>query len=182
MKTLVLHLDDRSTDFLKEIYKNIPKEDIKVITLPTLNYEKIVKEVSVADRVLLLGHGTPWGLLGWKSLFLNYKFIDQLENKADNVIYIWCHASDYVNKMQLSGFATGMFISEVGEAFHYSIRASQKEIDFSNNLFASLCQYLIDNNIPTSEWNDYLQKNYTIGDSSKEDPVIKYNKRIFKYF
>jgi hypothetical protein len=34
---------------------------------------------------------------------------------VDN-IYIWCHANKFFDEHNLTGFATGMFISEVGDA------------------------------------------------------------------
>ena len=44
-------------------------------------------------------------------MFINSRMVESLQRKKDN-IYIWCYASSFVERHQLSGFATGMFISE----------------------------------------------------------------------
>ena len=36
--------------------------------------------------------------------------------KKDNSVFIWCNADQFVNRYNLKGFYTGMFISEVMEA------------------------------------------------------------------
>lgn len=175
-KTLILHLQDESTDFLKPIYQNI--ENKKVYT-QSIYVDEILEEADNYDRLIFLGHGYPDGLLGWKKLFIDPKFIEIIRNKGDQVIYIWCHASDYVRKYNLSGFATGMFISEVGEAEWYDIEATQDEIDYSNDLFVECVKKYIDLH---PEWKMIDMKNEVYsGYSDYNDKVIKYNQQRLVY-
>ena len=55
-------------------------------------------------------------------------------------IYIWCNADEFVNKNNLNGFFSGMFISEVGEAYAFEKTKpwSEKCIIESNNKFADI--------------------------------------------
>lgn len=138
-KVLVLHPDDRSTDFLKSIYKNIK---CTVITEFDGNIGALIKKAKNHDRIIMLGHGTPWGLLGFGWLFNDEEFVGILREKSNNV-YIWCNADKYVRPRALKGFFSGMFISEVGEAYMYNIRATQGEINFSNALFANILGEII---------------------------------------
>ena len=59
MKTLIIHPDDRSTDFLRAIYA-----PLKNYTLITMGTRKEVNElIKSHDRIIMCGHGTPYGLL-----------------------------------------------------------------------------------------------------------------------
>lgn len=179
MKTLVLHADDRSTDFLKPIYSELKNKTVYTkYNEKSGDKYKLIKEAKQHDRIIFLGHGTPGGLLGWGNLFHDPEFINVLKTKNDQLIYIWCHASTYVIKHKLKGFSTGMFISEVGEASFYSIQATQKQIDHSNNLFAELVgKNLLSGNINMEELKKYVESKY-VDDYCK---VIKYNRERLKY-
>jgi len=56
-KTLIIHPDDRSTDFLKSIYVNL---NATVLTSGTK--EQVNEEISKHDRIMMMGHGSPFGL------------------------------------------------------------------------------------------------------------------------
>ncbi len=64
MKTLVIHPEDPSTEFLREIYANL---NCTVIRQPVASRSALRDQIKDADRVIMLGHGTPAGLLnaGW---------------------------------------------------------------------------------------------------------------------
>ena len=160
MKTLVIHPDDRTTDFLKQIYEG---HDWTVITehKPRLNKKEFLKQVNEHDRIIMMGHGYPNGLF--------YSYIDPtivhlLREKE--CICIWCNADQFVNKYGLTGFHTGMFISEVSEANWFKIETDQAEIDFSNELFTNL----VADNINNPEIHSVLKESY-----NGESEVIQFN-------
>lgn len=146
MKTLVIHPDDRSTDFLKAVYRNIPNK--KVIT-GGMSVWEVDLEIRKADRVIMLGHGTPYGLLSvgqftGSAYVVDAESADLLDGKNEN-IYIWCHASDYVKKHDLKGFSSGMFISEVSEANYCGIpNQTQQDVDDQCKYFCDLVGMVVD--------------------------------------
>ena len=116
MKTLIIHPDDRSTDFLRPIYQNIPGATIvtKNITAQTLR-----EVIAANDQIIMLGHGSPSGLfnvsnIGQGLFAVGSQHVDILRDKK--CIYVWCNADVFVRRNNLPGLYTGMFISEVTEA------------------------------------------------------------------
>jgi hypothetical protein len=59
MRTLVIHPKDKTTDFLKPIYAN---RDWTVIT-GGCTKEEVNKAIGEHDHIIMMGHGTPQGLL-----------------------------------------------------------------------------------------------------------------------
>lgn len=124
MKTLIIHPTDRTTVFLSIIYKGM-----KNFTLLNgfdengfpITQEDIKKLIPKFDRVIMMGHGSPFGLFsaggfkGERGYIIDRSFVDLLKGNPNN-IYIWCNADMFVNEHKLSGFFSGMFISELGEA------------------------------------------------------------------
>ena len=116
MKTLIIHPDDRSTDFLRPIYSGI-----KGATVLTKNVSKyrLEKEIKSHDQILMLGHGSPYGLLNLAGIgdglyAVGEKQVPLLRDKR--CIFIWCNADVFVKRYRLKGLYTGMFISEIKEA------------------------------------------------------------------
>lgn len=132
MKTLVLHPDDRSTDFLDIIYKG---KGYTVIRDLEIKKSDLMKQIKKHNRIMMMGHGTPYGLLGYSYIFMDKNFIKLLQTK--NSVCIWCHANIYVAREGIHGFSTSMFISEIDEGTYYGINATQEQIDYSNNLFVT---------------------------------------------
>ena len=140
MRNLVIHPADRSTDFLKPIYENISD----AIILNGGATKDQVKELTTQhDRVVMLGHGSPFGLFSVGQFFgKNGYVIDDtmvpllLEKEC---IAIWCNADKFMNKYELNGFYSGMFISEVGEAIYCGLPGTSRDVvTTSNNYFAQL--------------------------------------------
>lgn len=131
MKTLVIHPTDPSTDFLKQIYEG---KGYTVINHNPSNKE-IKDGIKAHGRIMMMGHGVPYGLIGHGRLVINSTHVQLLREKL--CVGIWCNADQFFNKYKLRGFFSGMFISEVEEAAQYGIRITQDKIDYSNNLFAS---------------------------------------------
>ena len=150
-------MDDRSTDFLKAIYKDLPNITVVTEDMPAKELNALILE---HDRVIMLGHGSPSGLFGRaRGYVISEDNVQALRGK-DNV-YIWCHASMFVDDNKLSGFCTGMFISEVSEARYCGVTTkdnAQFEINKSNRAFASLVRSQIDKPVEMIHeccWNNY---------------------------
>ena len=160
MKTLVIHPDDRTTDFLKQIYEG---RDWTVITKHKheLNRQEFIKTLRDHDRIIMMGHGYPGGLF---MSYIDSQVVHILREK--DCVCIWCNADQFVQRYGLTGFFTGMFISEVSEAMWFQIHTDQDKVDYSNELFTRLVAENIDNPMIHS----VLKESY-VGD----DPVIKFN-------
>ena len=178
-KILVIHPSDPSTDVLCQIYRDINATVIRQ-KIPKSQLKKLMKE---ADRIIILGHGTKdgMGFVEYKQNIPLYitKLIDStlvylLREKKDNV-YIWCHADKFVKKYKLSGFSTGMFISETIEAEYYNIDATEDEIDISNEKFAKLLRINIHKDGETLR--NIIKEEYVL-----DSNVARYNhQRIYNF-
>lgn len=178
MKTLVIHPDDRSTDFLRAVYKDIPNKT--VITGGMYTFE-VDAQIIEHDRVIMLGHGTPSGLLAVGQFFDAAYAVDSLSaaylKNTHNNIYIWCHASDFVKKHNLKGFSSGMFISEVSEATCCGIpNQSQQDVDIQCEYFCNLVGAVVEK--PAKEIYEFVSQEYgVLTDYCK---MSKYNhKRLY---
>ena len=167
MKTLVIQPKDSSTDFLKEIYQ---ERDWTVINEWNLSKYELIKAVESHDRIVMMGHGTPAGLIGYTGIFMTPSFISVLQEK--DCVCIWCNADQYVKRNNIKGFFTGMFISEVGEARYFRIETTQKEIDYSNNLFTKAVTKYIDSE---DMWGRIVEE------YRGDDLVIQYNNQRLYY-
>ena len=139
MKTLVIHPNDASTDFLSEIYSD------KNWTIINTNIsKKILKEqIQIHDRIVMLGHGTENGLLGFGKFMIDSNWVYLLRDKL--CVCIWCNSDVFVEKYGLVGFYTGMIISEYEEAIMYCIPTNSFWINESNLDFALAIKNSIDN-------------------------------------
>lgn len=138
VSTLVIHLEDPTTDFLKAIYAG---KGYPVVSGATTEKE-LASQIKEHTRVFMLGHGAPSGLFG-RGLFIGNQFGPILAEKQDG-LYIWCNADAYAVRNKLSGLVSGMFISEVSEARMFGIDASQAEVDASNAAFARIVREIMD--------------------------------------
>jgi hypothetical protein len=148
------------------------------------------------DRVMMMGHGSPNGLFsigkfsGANGLIIDHTTVSLLKEK-DNSVFIWCWASEFVKNYKLSGFSSGMFISEVGEASHCSkydqtvddllkIKLStviQEEVDESNYGFCNIIAKYINEDKELIHEN--VKKEY--GLIAESNPVAFYNNnRLYK--
>jgi len=175
MKTLVIHPEDESTTFLNKVYENIID---KVVVTGELTAKELYEMIPNFDRVMMMGHGSPYGLfnIGFKSRMghiINHNFVDILKDNPNNV-YIWCNADQFVNKHKLKGFFSGMFVSEVGEAYYCGLPGTdQEDIDESNFDFVeTVGKY-------GNETSKVIHENVTseYGELAKENQVAYYNHR-----
>jgi hypothetical protein len=167
-KTLVIHPKDPSTTFLEAIYLN------KGYTVLNRYAGDILPIIAEHDRIIMLGHGSPSGLFSVGQFSGTYVVgsgtVPFLQGK-DNV-YIWCYASSFMRQHQLQGFSSGMFISEVDEAAMFGIRATQAQINHSNQLFANL----VGKHLESPNLLAAVKRGY----QSASCPVIAYNQELLR--
>lgn len=174
---LVIHPKDRSTDFLKTVYEDL---DATVVT-GGVSKPELKEMVRAHDQVLMMGHGTQFGLMG-VGQFKGYgnivddSFAELLAEK-DNSVFIWCNADQYVDHNELKGFYTGMFISEVGEARCMGMPlAKQNTVTESNEWFVKAMGRAA--NDDPEAMHSYVKHDY--GELACRNPVAHYNhKRLY---
>jgi hypothetical protein len=141
MTNLIIHPKDLTTSFLSPIYAPLSN---KTVIDGGVTKSELRKLIVCHDRVFVLGHGTPNGLLAVNQFpdagF--YIFDDSmavLSRNMTNGIYIWCNADRLVQRHGLDGLCCGMFISEIEEAICYGFQNLDGDlIDESNDGFASI--------------------------------------------
>jgi len=181
MSPLIIHPNDPSTDFLKPIYATISN---KTVINGGIGKNELQKLIRKHERIIMLGHGTSLGLLSVGqfpdvgSYIIDSLSIELLSVKKDNV-FIWCDADQFVQRHELNGFYTGMFISEIIETFYCDLWDIDLElIEDSNECFASIVSRNINQPL------DILYKNVLLryGAMAKTNPVAQYNlERLFFY-
>lgn len=174
-KILVIHPKDETTDFLSVLYKNIPDEDVTIVTGGKTK-EEVHDLIRVHDRIFMMGHGTEQGLwsarqFGDCSFVIDHTTVPLLKEKENNV-HIWCFASSFFRRHNLKGFSTGMFISEVQEALYCGLELpSQEIVDVSNEAFTELLErYILES---SQSMYDHILLDY--GELAKDNPIAKYN-------
>jgi hypothetical protein len=139
MTTLIIHPADKSTDFLRPIYQDLKHKT--VITGP-ITRDGLHALIKVHDRIIGLGHGSPSGLFsmssgGFGSYILGASEVEVLRGKE--LVSIWCHANQFMERHKLNGLYSGMFISEVSEARYYGLNeVTQADVNESNDAFAKI--------------------------------------------
>lgn len=104
---------------------------------------ELKKTISNHDRIIMLGHGSHMGLMGFDGFVIDSTFAHRLRHKK--CVFIWCNADVFVANNRLSGFNTGMIISEYEEAVQFSVPTTYQWIEHSNTMFAEAIKQSIDN-------------------------------------
>lgn len=141
MKTLVVHPADPTTAFLSRIYAHL---NDKTVVTGGISKSGLRNLIESHDKLLFLGHGSPYGLLSKEQFpdaglyIIDISMAPALKKKS-NCMFIWCYADQFVHRHGLSGLCTGMFISEASEADYWGFEnIEQGLIDQSNDGFASI--------------------------------------------
>jgi hypothetical protein len=179
MKTLIVHPEDDTTKFLSGIYSTITN---KTVITGGISKAELQKHIDDHDRVIMLGHGSPMGLLSvnqfpdCNAFIIDDSMVESLRQKINN-IFIWCNADEFIHRHSLLGFYTGMFISEFSEAWYFDLWDVELEcVEESNNEFSKV----VSNNI--NKRVDVLYKNVIAeyGVLAKKNPIAKFNlKRLY---
>jgi len=156
MKTLVIHPEDHSTRFLKLVYKD---KDWTVIDYD-ISKKKLKEQIKSHDRIIMLGHGTGYGLIGHRGFVIDSTYVYLLREKI--LFAVWCNCDVFFEKYKLKGFYTGMIISEIDEAYYCGVTTETDELEKSNWLFAEALQASVDKD--PSEMLETAQNVY-VGDS-----------------
>jgi len=165
MKTLVIHIEDPTTDFLSHIYKDI--DNIEIIRDPFISDDEIFFIMPEYSRVMCLGHGSPLGLFGWGGYAISDIHASIMSRK--DLVCVWCNADVFMKENHLKGFYSGMFISETVEASCFGIDATEKQIEDSNILFANLLgKYIDDKDRLVKIKNEYRLPNNLVVNFNRE--------------
>lgn len=180
--TLVIHPKDPSTDCLGVIYEGRDWTVIRDFTTPQTVVDD---QISKHDRIILLGHGSPEGLLAgavvqsWSGQKVFKRFSRYIISPAQTDLLkeketfsIWCCSDAFFKKYQAGkGLHTGMIISEVGEEVYCLGKAYLDEKQMASNmeLFCGAFAKHID--LPPEEMRRKVLEEY-VGD----DPVTRFNR------
>jgi hypothetical protein len=174
MKTLIIHPEDSTTTFLSQIYANLKN---KTVVKSDVSKSELRKLIESQDRVLMLGHGSPWGLLNLgqfpdpDSYIIDDSMVLPLKNKNNN-LFIWCEADQFVVRHRLTGLNSGMFISQDTEASYYGFdNMDWGLIEQSNYRIASIVSKYL--NEPMEILYQKLQVEY--GFIAKNNPIARFN-------
>jgi hypothetical protein len=131
---------------------------------------KRLKKYLKRCRVVAMGHGSPGGLYDadYRNV-LHAEHADALSFGVDN-IYVWCYASAFLDQHHLKGFATGMFISELEEAWYMGVKTNAEEVEASNTKFVSILRRCL--HLPAREVYEAMMNKYKI----KDNAVVDYNR------
>lgn len=175
--TLVIHPKDETTDCLSVIYEG---RGWDVVRDPGINSKVLKKLIKSHDRIIMLGHGTPAGLLAggyiaeghwvrFHHFIVDVSFANVLKGKE--TFSIWCNSDAFFRFHKLPGLHTGMIISEVGEEQYCFNRIFLSEEEMAKNmeLFCGTFAKYID--LPPVEMKEKVLQEY-IGD----DPVTQFNR------
>jgi len=174
MKNLIVHPEDSTTIFLSQIYAPLSN---KTVIKGGISKSELRKLIESHDRVLMLGHGSPWGLLNTgqfpyaDSYIVDYSMVSPLKDKT-NSLFIWCHADQFVKRHGLFGLYSAMFISEVGEGLYFGF----DDVDWnmivqSNDSFASIVSKYL--NEPMEILYQKLLIEY--GRTASANPIARFN-------
>ena len=143
---LLIHPDDRTTDFLKPTYSDL---NATILTKPD-EFFNLAETMKRHNRIIMMGHGSPNGLFmpqiegvevgengelfEYSDYSINYTYADILREKR--TVCVWCNADRYVVPNDLHGFYTGMAISELCEANYCDVKGcNPKQLEESNTKF-----------------------------------------------
>ena len=147
MKYLIIHPKDPTTTFLSKIYAHLKD---KTEVNGGITKSELREVIESHDRIILLGHGSPCGLLSRGQFpdaglyIIDLSMVPAFKEKS-NCMYIWCYADQFVHRHGLSGLCSGMFISELREAGYFGFdKINYSLIDQSNKKFSFILSEYID--------------------------------------
>ncbi len=142
-----------------------------------LTKNELRQEIQAHSHIILCGHGSSSGLLSVGQFpedqyIIDASMVSVLKHKT-NVLYIWCYANSFVRKHNLSGFFTGLFLSETIECLSIGMEDfTEEDINESNYGFAEIvARHLVD------EPPIFFYRNVLVeyGRIAKTNPLARYN-------
>ncbi len=146
---IVIHPNDKTTSFLKQIYAG--KKNVTLID-ETWNNRRIREAIGTApkeDVIMMLGHGcnkglfAPYGVDQFARTIVDSKLVYLLREHP--CIGIWCYANEFAENYELNGLFSGMVVSDAGEANDLCLDFVGEDIDACNNQYASDLEYCLRN-------------------------------------
>ena len=172
-KVLVIHPDDRSTDMLKAVYEG---KGYDVINDPSISDDEIVEQIKSHDKIIMLGHGTPYGLVSWNRTTGEVRYVINDSHaellKTKETYSMWCFSDAFFERHDMKGFHSGMIISEEMEALMYDI------VGYSDEDIAESMMPLMYAMHDTIEMEDLQEmKRIILERYNAKDPVTWFNRR-----
>lgn len=161
---LVIHIiSTEDTNDFSGIYDGL---DATILINPTASEcrRAIIDET---ERIVLIGHGTECGLLNQRldGYIIDSRMVQFL--RGIDVIGIWCNASNFADRYDLTGFFTSMFISNTRELIECGFQTfdnCEEEIRRQNLIFAERINQLLTANTPSVDWATILFNSLTDSD------------------
>lgn len=169
--TLVFHKDDPSTRMLCQVYEG-KGWDVLTKSCYDIDDEEVKELFEKHDRLVFLGHGTPYGLMGmFGSEVASYM-------KGKKIFAIWCNADAYFKQHHIGEgqFVTGNMPSEVWECRSAGCGKISTELMLENiTYWSKLCADVTEDCLEgkVKESVDYIRKNYL--EKYGNHPVTIYN-------
>lgn len=176
---IVIHIDNGSPDatMLSCIYKGL--DNITLCYNRSKNSIKRILRITGDEPVMLLGHGTPQGLINvsQNGFAVDSEHIEWLRNRT--IIGIFCHASDFADRYGLRGFFTSMFISNKVEAviLQRDADCTEEDITSQQRLFCERVHALLADRTPLKQWPSILQ-----GQADLSIPFVRFNYEALTYY
>lgn len=176
---IVIHIDNGTPDaaLLSGIYKGL--DNITLCYNRSKSNIKRILRITGDEPVMLLGHGTPQGLLNISQtgFAVGSEHVEWLRNRS--VIGIFCHASDFADRYDLHGFFTSMFISNMEEAvmLQRDKGSSEEDIASQQRLFCERVHALLADRTPLKQWPEILQSQ-----ADFNIPFVRFNYEALTYY
>ena len=168
---IVVHIDSmEDTSILKKVYEGL--DDIKLLVNPTRKQLREMLKENPTERLLVMGHGTSFGLLNANLTGFILTSEDATLLRSREVVGIFCYASSFAQMEGLHGFFTSMFISNQNEASVYGYDADNSDVFNEVSLFSQRLNTLFRNQTALSEWADILRSQ---ADYSKDYVAFNYD-------
>lgn len=138
-KTLCLHKSDSTTTMLAQIYEG---KDWDVINdCWSVNHTTLHALIDSHERIVMLGHGTSWGLIG----FIRDCCAEHLKGKK--LFMLWCNADSYWAKHKELGtgwYCTGNMPSDEHEAASVGCNVTHEWMDENITYWCKLCADVVE--------------------------------------
>jgi hypothetical protein len=150
---LVIHIISKEdTNDFSGIYEGLKNATVLINPKKSDCKRAIINE---KERIVFIGHGTEWGLLNQRldGFMVDSRMVQFLRGK--DIIGIWCNASNFADRYDLTGFFTSMFISnseELVDCGFQTFDGCDEEIKRQNKIFASRINQFLTANTPSKEW------------------------------
>ena len=176
---IVIHIDNGTPDaaILSRIYEGL--DGVTVCYNRSKSNIKRLLRITGDEPVMLLGHGTPGGLLNrsQNGFAVSGEHVEWLRNRP--VIGIFCYASEFADKYGLRGFFTSMFISNMQEAVleQRDQGATERDIAYQQELFCDRIRSLLVDGTALNDWPRILQSQ-----ADNSIPFVRFNYEALCYF